>query len=129
MRPAMPASRTRRRWTSCVSPPIGSRPMPSSSRRVEPRLFAEILGPESVRTDAPAFDIYGQDALGIGHRPDAVVFPADTAQVAAVARLCNDHRVPLVVRGGGTGYTGGAVPTHGGVVLSMERLNRILEID
>ena len=38
-------------------------------------------------------------------------------------------RVPLVVRGAGTGYTGGAVPTEGGVVLSVERLNRILEID
>jgi glycolate oxidase len=49
--------------------------------------------------------------------------------VAAVARLCNEHRVPLVVRGAGTGYTGGAVPTKGGVVLSMERMNRILEID
>jgi glycolate oxidase len=58
-----------------------------------------------------------------------VVLPADTAQVAAIARLCNAHRAPLVVRGGGTGYTGGAVPTQGGVVLSMERLNRILEID
>jgi len=46
-----------------------------------------------------------------------------------VARLCNDHEVPLVVRGAGTGYTGGAVPIHGGVVLSVERLNRILEID
>jgi glycolate oxidase len=49
--------------------------------------------------------------------------------VAAVARLCNEHRVPLVVRGAGTGYTGGAVPTSGGVVLSMERMNRIVEID
>jgi glycolate oxidase len=43
--------------------------------------------------------------------------------------VCNEHRVPLVVRGAGTGYTGGAVPTQGGVVLSMARLNRILEID
>jgi glycolate oxidase len=49
--------------------------------------------------------------------------------VAVVARLCNEHRVPLVVRGAGTGYTGGAVPTKGGVVLSMERMHRILEID
>src|SRR6185503_18067889 len=55
--------------------------------------------------------------------------PANTTEIAAVAALCNEHRVPLVVRGAGTGYTGGAVPTRGGVVLSMERLNRILEID
>src|SRR4029079_1726305 len=52
-----------------------------------------------------------------------------TEEISTVARLCHQHRVPLVVRGAGTGYTGGAVPTHGGVVLSMERLNRILEID
>src|SRR6185436_20690779 len=49
--------------------------------------------------------------------------------VAAIARLCNEERVPLVVRGAGTGYTGGAVPTAGGVLISMERFNRILEID
>jgi glycolate oxidase len=52
-----------------------------------------------------------------------------TQDVSDLARLCNEERVPLVVRGGGTGYTGGAVPLHGGVVMSLERLNRILEID
>ena len=57
------------------------------------------------------------------------MLPADVEQIAAVARLCHTHRVPLVVRGAGTGYTGGAVPVRGGVVLAMERLNRILEID
>ncbi len=50
-------------------------------------------------------------------------------EIAAIARLCHETRTPLVPRGGGTGYTGGAVPVHGGVVLSLERLNRILEID
>ncbi len=49
--------------------------------------------------------------------------------MAAIAALCNEHRVPLVPRGAGTGYTGGAVPLRGGVVLSMERFNRIIEID
>ena len=44
-------------------------------------------------------------------------------------RLCGAHAVPLVPRGGGTGYTGGSVPSHGGVVLSLERMNRILELD
>ncbi len=55
--------------------------------------------------------------------------PADTAEVAAVVRVCAEHRIPIVPRGAGTGYTGGAVPTRGGVVLSLERMNRILEID
>jgi len=89
----------------------------------------EAVGAVYVRSDAPALERYGADALGISHLPDLVVIPANTQAIAAVARLCHEHRVPLVVRGAGTGYTGGAVPTRGGVVLSMERLNRILEID
>jgi hypothetical protein len=89
----------------------------------------EALGAPGVADDPSTLDAYAADALGRGHAPDLVVRPADTAQVAAVARLCQQHRVPLVVRGAGTGYTGGAVPVRGGVVLSVERLNRILEID
>ena len=88
-----------------------------------------IVGDELVRTDDAARDTYGQDALRKIHRPDVVVVPADTQQVAAIARLCHETRTPLVPRGGGTGYTGGAVPVRGGVVVSLERLNRILEID
>jgi glycolate oxidase len=87
------------------------------------------IGAEWIRTDPASRDIYGQDALGQVHPPDLVVLPADAQQVAAVVRLCSAHQVPIVVRGAGTGYTGGAVPTHGGVLLSMERMNRILEID
>ena len=89
----------------------------------------EIVGSDHVRSDAASIEAYGQDALRQGHPPDLVVIPANVREVAAIARLCNEHRVPLVVRGAGTGYTGGAVPTHGGVVLSMERMNRIVEID
>src|ERR1051325_11234980 len=89
----------------------------------------EIVGEEHVRSDQATLEAYGVDALGKGHPPDVVVIPANTEHIAAIARLCNDARVPLVVRGAGTGFTGGAVPTRGGVVLSMERLNRIVEID
>jgi glycolate oxidase len=89
----------------------------------------EVVGPQHLRADAASLVAYGQDALGQSHPPDLVVIPASTREIAAIARLCHEHRVPLVVRGAGTGYTGGAVPTRGGVVLSMERLNRILEID
>ena len=88
-----------------------------------------IVGPEHARSDDASLQTYGVDALGKGHPPDIVVLPASTEEVAAIARLCNAERVPLVVRGAGTGFTGGAVPTCGGVLLSMERLNRILEID
>jgi glycolate oxidase len=91
--------------------------------------LVEIVGAAHVRTDEAALAAYAEDALGKGHPPDVVVFPGNTLEIRAIARLCNERRIPLVVRGAGTGYTGGAVPTSGGVVLSMERLNRILEID
>jgi glycolate oxidase len=87
----------------------------------------DALGGEHVRDRELA--AYSADALLVPHTPDLVVTPADAAQVAAVARLCNEQRVPLVVRGAGTGYTGGAVPTAGGVVLSMERFDKIVDID
>jgi glycolate oxidase len=88
-----------------------------------------IVGAEHLRTDAAAIDAYGVDALGQGHPPDAVVLPANTAEISAIARYCNERRVPMVVRGAGTGFTGGAVPTRGGIVIAMERMNRILAID
>jgi glycolate oxidase len=87
------------------------------------------LGTDQVLDAPAALHPYASDALGIGFPPDLVVIPTSTAHIAAVAQLCHEQRVPLVVRGAGTGYTGGAVPTEGGVVLSMERLNRILRID
>jgi glycolate oxidase len=91
--------------------------------------LADIVGAAHTLTDSSSRERYGVDALLIGHPADVVVLPAGTAEIAAVARLCNAGRVPLVVRGAGTGYTGGAVPVRGGVVLSLERLNRILAID
>src|SRR5215470_6044885 len=89
----------------------------------------QIVGDEHVRLDQASLSSYGVDALGKGHPPDLVVIPANTEEIASIARLCNGERIPLVVRGAGTGFTGGAVPTCGGVLLSMERLNRILDID
>ena len=88
-----------------------------------------IVGREHARDDEATLAAYASDALGIPGRPEIVVAPADRREISTIARLCHDGRVPLVVRGAGTGYTGGAVPSQGGVVLSMERLNRILEID
>jgi glycolate oxidase len=87
------------------------------------------VGCDHVRSDDASRVQYGVDALGQGAPADVVVLPASAIEISQTARLCNEHRVPLVVRGAGTGYTGGAVPISGGVVLSMERLNRILEID
>src|SRR5687768_18568171 len=89
----------------------------------------EVVGADHATQDPAALSAYAADALGQGHPPELVVRPGSTADLAAVARLCNEYRVPLVVRGAGTGYAGGAVPARGGVVVSMERMNRILEID
>jgi glycolate oxidase len=88
-----------------------------------------LVGHAHVITDDPSRLSYGTDALKRGTAADVVVLPGSTDEVAAVVRLCAASRVALVPRGAGTGYTGGAVPTRGGVVLSLERMNRILEID
>ncbi|MCL4845154.1 MAG: FAD-binding protein [Acidobacteria bacterium] len=89
-----------------------------------------LVGDDACRTDADTRALHSVDALKHdGHLPDAVVFPATTADVAGVVRACARHRVPMVPRGAGTGYTGGAVPVRGGVVISLARLDRLLEID
>jgi glycolate oxidase len=93
------------------------------------RELTDIVGPDWCRTDTPSLESCAADALGIPHLPEAVVAPATTDAVAAVVRVCAAAGVPMVVRGAGTGYTGGAVPVAGGVVISMERFTRILEID
>jgi glycolate oxidase len=87
------------------------------------------LGADAVTVDEHTLIAYGTDALKRGTPADVVVMPADAAEVSAVLTLCAEHGVPVVPRGAGTGYTGGAVPVRGGVVLSLERMNRILEID
>jgi glycolate oxidase len=89
----------------------------------------QVVGEGYVKRDESDLHAYGRDALQIGHPADLVLLPGTTAEVAAIARLCNERRVPLVVRGAGTGYTGGSVPVKGGVVLSMARFDRIIEID
>jgi glycolate oxidase len=88
-----------------------------------------VVGADHLRTDETTRNTYGVDALKKGHPADVVVWPGSTAEVAGILRACTAHRVPVVPRGAGTGYTGGAVPSHGGVVLALDRLNRILDID
>ncbi|MEJ2572612.1 MAG: FAD-linked oxidase C-terminal domain-containing protein [Gammaproteobacteria bacterium] len=87
------------------------------------------VGPANVLTDAADCWPYGYDNSRRHTLPEAVAFATDHAQVTAVVRLCAHHRVPLVARGRGTGTTGATVPVKGGVVLALERMDRILEID
>ena len=88
-----------------------------------------IVSASQLKLDEDSRTTYGADALKRGRPADAVVLPGNTKEVAAIVRLCAKHRVPIVPRGAGTGYTGGAVPIEGGLVMSLERMNRILEID
>jgi glycolate oxidase subunit GlcD len=71
-------------------------------------------------------DLMGRGVQGTA---DAIVLPSTTEEVAAVMRWCYDNDVALTARGGGTGLAGGAVPVHGGIVLSFERLNKIRSFD
>lgn len=87
------------------------------------------LGSEQVLTNPSECAAYSHDDGRIKGQADVVVFANTTEQVQSVVRLCNQYQVPLTVRGGGTGTPGGAVPITGGLVLSIERLNKIIKLD
>ncbi|ANH40260.1 putative FAD-linked oxidoreductase [Nocardioides dokdonensis FR1436] len=95
------------------------------------------LGPDLVTTDPDLVASYARDesALGVGSGlvggagPVAVVSPRSTADVAATLAIAHEHRVPVVVRGAGSGLSGAATAPDGSVVLSTRRLARVLEID
>ena len=91
--------------------------------------LCEIVGEDHVITERERLAPYGQDALGELFLPDLVVLPRTTEEVAAIMKLANEKLLPVTARGGGVGYTGGAVPVRGGLVLSTERMNRIKEIN
>ncbi|MBT3363953.1 MAG: FAD-binding protein [Chloroflexi bacterium] len=93
--------------------------------------MAQIVGAKNVITGHEEMASYTGDESPTSkpHYPDIVVKPGDTAEVAAVLALANQNKIAVTPRGAGTGISGGAVPIKGGIVLSMERMNRILEID
>ncbi len=90
----------------------------------------EAIGPEHLITEPEQLRVYECDGL-TGHRavPELVALPGSTEEVQTVVRACHRERVPFVARGAGTGLSGGATPVAGGVVISLARMNRILEID
>ena len=89
-----------------------------------------ILGDDHVFTEPERLRVYECDGL-TGHRavPEVVALPGSTEEVRDVVRACHRERVPFVARGAGTGLSGGATPLAGGVVISLSRMDRILEID
>jgi len=88
-----------------------------------------LLGPRFVLVAKEDVVVYEQDGSFLSVMPEVVVLPNSTEEVAAVVRLAAEAGVPVVPRGSGTGLAGGAVPAEGGVVISLARMNRILEVD
>ncbi|HLP76681.1 MAG TPA: FAD-binding oxidoreductase, partial [Candidatus Paceibacterota bacterium] len=83
----------------------------------------EILFEESI------LEKYSGDKWFAVHKPDAVALPRSTKSVSKLLRFANRHGIPVTPRGAGHGYVGGCVPMKGGIVLSLERMNRIREIN
>ena len=89
-----------------------------------------VVGSDAVLTDKEALKPYECDGLTAYRQlPLMVVLPANSDQVQRVMALCSTHRTPVVTRGAGTGLSGGALPNPAGVLLSMTRMNHILDID
>lgn len=94
------------------------------------RAFTEICGEKYASDDAETLTRYGSDETeDFCFPPHVVLKPENTAQVSAIMKYCHTHHIAVTPRGAGTGLSGGALPVYGGVVLSMERFNRIVEID
>src|SRR5512137_2323482 len=89
----------------------------------------KIVGSDNVATDRQDLICYGYDATQMEFLPDAVVHPSSTEAISALLKLANREKIPVFPRGAGSGFTGGALPKGGGIVLVTTRMNRILRID
>lgn len=103
--------------------------------KITPELLArlqQIVGEQNVLTDEDNIELYSHDEVtdpAYHHAPEAIVLAETTEQVAAVVTLANEAHFPVVPRGAGTGLACGAVPIFGGIVLSLEKMNKIVEIN
>lgn len=92
--------------------------------------FRALLGADSVLTDDEQRTNYGHDETeDLNFPPEVVLKPGSVEEVAGIMKICHDENIPVTPIGGRTGLSGGALSIHGGVGLSMERFNSILEID
>lgn len=91
--------------------------------------ISRIVGASHVVTDLEDRYCYGYDASKLKGLPDCVVFPGSTEEIARLLQLANKELFPVYPRGAGSGMVGAAIPENGGLVLSLHRLNRVLEID
>ncbi len=91
--------------------------------------LADIVGAANVSASAVDRITHSFDATQRQCLPDVVVHPGNAEEISRIVRLANAQRIPLLPRGAGSGFTGGSLPVHGGIVLALTRMNRILEID
>jgi len=93
-------------------------------------LFEQIVGKENMSSDKEQLEKYGQDETeDLIFFAEVILKPSSVKEISQIAKICNEHIIPLTVRGAGTGLSGGALPIKGGVLLSMEKFNKIIKID
>ncbi|MDF1874290.1 FAD-binding protein [Sulfurimonas sp. SAG-AH-194-I05] len=92
--------------------------------------FISLVGKENLYSDKAHLIAYSYDATREHFEPDAVLFPRNEEDISKILKYCNEHKIIIVPRGAGSGFTGGALPSSGGIVLALEKhMNKILEID
>lgn len=92
--------------------------------------LVNICGIANVFTDDESINFYGHDETEkLNYAPDVIVKPTSANEISKILKYCNEFLIPVTPRGAGTGLSGGAIPRNGGVVLSTEKLNNIIEID
>lgn len=118
--------------TPIPKPPSLSQ-MPTTVARLTPRILAElraVVGNEGVLTGDAELLVYECDAFTLEKQlPEVVVLPRSTAEVVQIVQICARHHLPIIPRGAGTSLSGTVLAVDGGVLISMTRMNRILEID
>ncbi len=93
------------------------------------QLEAIVGEPNTIRDTERRYDYSHDETEDHSFMPDLVLKPGSAEEVSRIMKLCNDHNIPVTPRGGGTGLSGGALPIYKGVVISLERFNKILDID
>ena len=116
-------------------PTAPSRPADSPYAKVTQAIVEElkgIVGEAGVLVDTERLEAYSHDetdAAEYGRMPEAAVLPGNAEEVASVMKLANRENIPVTPRGAGSGLSGGAIPAFGGILLSVEKMNRLIELD
>ena len=94
------------------------------------KFFIKLLGEDNAYFDEAHKIAYCYDATRKRYTPDGVVFPKDESDVSEILKYCNEHKITIIPRGAGSGFTGGALASSGGIIMALEKhMNKILEID